>query len=74
MQLSDGLKHYVCHVLSLKSFCSLIDVIFPAEATRPTAKDSIVAKHGSFYLCTSDMESLNEKGWLTDAVSHFVFG
>ncbi|ELU16674.1 hypothetical protein CAPTEDRAFT_203463, partial [Capitella teleta] len=40
----------------------------PAEATRPTAKDSIVAKHGSFYLCTSDMESLNEKGWLTDAV------
>ncbi|ELU13443.1 hypothetical protein CAPTEDRAFT_188767 [Capitella teleta] len=38
-----------------------------AEATRPTAKDSIVAKHGSFYLCTSDMESLNEKGWLTDA-------
>ncbi|ELU08497.1 hypothetical protein CAPTEDRAFT_226068 [Capitella teleta] len=43
-------------------------IIFPAEATRPTAKDSIVAKHGSFYLCTSDMESLNEKGWLTDAV------
>ncbi|ELU17072.1 hypothetical protein CAPTEDRAFT_221219 [Capitella teleta] len=39
-----------------------------AEATRPTAKDSIVAKHGSFYLCTSDIESLNEKGWLTDAV------
>ncbi|ELT91419.1 hypothetical protein CAPTEDRAFT_195355, partial [Capitella teleta] len=40
-----------------------------AEATRPTAKDSIVAKHGSFYLCTSDMESLNEKGWLTDAAA-----